>query len=218
VVGWAEWAEAIKQRAGDRSVVFVSSYQLPSQYTFYSGEQGHQFNALNNDGSQFTLWNLDDDISGKPYTFAIPYGDNDSKALRVEGFPPIYIWDVEDYHSYRNLRFEFTESQLQSESGEEIEIHGSIFNGTDNKIRLDSLLNERKLSILYYANKKDTVSFDITCQGCETILQPSDSYPISLKFRSPEKEGKYLVRFGLGITLGLVEQNSDYIPLEVTDK
>ncbi|MFM1875586.1 MAG: hypothetical protein RL266_1323, partial [Bacteroidota bacterium] len=217
-VGWQEWAQAIKKKADGKPVVFVSSYQLPSQYTFYSGEQGYQFNALNNDGSQFSLWNMDDEIAGLPYVFAIPYGDMADKELKVDGFPSIYLWEMDNYQSFRELRFTFEKENIKVLPNEQLTLEGEVRNGTNNPIPLDSLINARKLSLMFYADKKDTVVYNVSCTGCDGVLVPKKSKPVSFTFNAPLQSGKYLIRFGLDINLGLAEQNSDYIPFTVIEK
>ena len=217
-VGWEEWAQAIKKKADGKPVVFVSSYQLPSQYTFYSGEQGYQFNALNNDGSQFSLWNIDDEIAGLPYVFAIPYGDMAEKEVKVDGFPSIYLWQMDNYQSFRELRFTFEKENIKVLPNEHLTLEGEVRNGTNNPIPLDSLINARKLSLMFYADKKDTVVYNVSCKGCDGVLGPKKSKPVSFTFNAPLQSGKYLIRFGLDINLGLAEQNSDYIPFTVIEK
>jgi len=216
MVGWTNWAKNIKEKANGKPVVFVSSYQLPSQYTFYSGEQGYQFDSFNGDGSQFGLWNLDDSIQGTDFVLALPYGDIPSKAVESENFSPIYLWEMQDYHSYRNLRFVFSDSELRLKPNETVELSGHLMNNTGEQIQLDSLLEKRRLTLLRYKNKDISATKDVSCNGCNGLLKSGESKPVSIEFKAPTETGSYLIRFGLNLDLGLAEQNSDYIPLEIT--
>ncbi len=219
LVGWDNWAKNIKAKANGKPVVFVSSYQLPSQYTFYSGEQGYQLDRLNGDGSQFSIWNFDESIEGSDFVLALPYGENPAKAVESENFSPIYIWEMQQYHSYRNLQFAFSDTELVFAPAETIALNGDVTNATGERVVLDSLLENRKLALLVYQNRRFSITKEgISCSGCNGLLKPGDSKPVSIEFKAPSEPGSYLIRFGLDVDLGLAEQNSDYIPLKVTEK
>jgi len=213
MVGWSEWATAIKEKAAGKPVVFVSSYQLPSQYSFYSGEQGYLLSTINFDGSQFELWDIDEEIEGKDYTLAIPYGDNPLKAVKAENFSPMYIWERENYQSFRKLRFEFVENEISAIANNTLILDGILTNNTLKTINLDTLLKKKPLTYLQYKDGSHSTSFEITCTGCEGLLQSDESKPVSFSLNAPKEPGTYFIRFGLDFELGLAEQNSDFVKL-----
>ena len=61
-----EWAEVIRNKAKGRSVVFVNTYQRPSQYMFYTGDKAYDLNNIFYRRNNFNFWPLEADVFGKP--------------------------------------------------------------------------------------------------------------------------------------------------------
>lgn len=213
--GWSKWAKAIKEKADNRPVFFSGTYQYASQYSFYSGEQGYHFSPLNYNGNQFELWNIDSTAEGKPFVLVLGMGQDSSKMVYADGFKPMFVYPQNEYHSYRNLRFEFPEKSLDANAGSTIELRGTLVNYTSRNLNLDELLVERPLKVFYYLNGTQSPSEEILCNGCNGIINPQESKPVSFTVQIPEKSGKYFIRFGLDFALGMPEQNSDFIQLNV---
>ena len=56
----------IHECCGQTPVVFVGSFQDPSLYRFYTGENAMQISSLYNRKTQFDLWQFDKEMQGKP--------------------------------------------------------------------------------------------------------------------------------------------------------
>jgi hypothetical protein len=61
-----KWVTAIKQRAGDRPVVFMDSYQKASKYWFYSGTISFSLNSYLYRRNNFNFWPIESSLQGKP--------------------------------------------------------------------------------------------------------------------------------------------------------
>lgn len=214
--GWENWASAIHSKADGLPVFFANSYQLVSQYSFYSGEQGYHLSPLNYNGNQFDIWNFDDEQSGKEFVLFLGSGPDTSMAVSAEGFKTMYSFKLEDYHSFRNLRFEFPKTTFDVKSGTTLELSGRLVNKLSSTVSLDSLLQARPLKIFYYLDGTQTPAEEISCAGCNGELKPRESKPVSFVLEVPSEPGKYFVRFGLDFALGMPEQNSDFIQLNGT--
>ncbi|MCB9186287.1 MAG: glycosyltransferase family 39 protein [Flavobacteriales bacterium] len=214
--GWPVWANAIRDKADGKPVFFSGTYQLASQYSFYSGEQGYHFSPLNYNGNQFELWSMDSIVEGRPFVLVFGMGQDSSKMVHVDGFKPMFVYPQNEYHSYRNLRFEFPEKSLEAISGSTIELRGTLVNRTSRNLNLDELLVERPLKVFYYLNGTQSPSKEILCNGCSGIINPQESKPVSFTVQIPKEPGKYFIRFGLDFALGMPEHNSDFIQLKVT--
>ena len=57
--------EAIHQQAGDKPVVFYTSFQKPSLYRYHTGENSMALSSLYNRQTQYDILQLDKDIQGK---------------------------------------------------------------------------------------------------------------------------------------------------------
>ncbi|HRG89302.1 MAG TPA: glycosyltransferase family 39 protein [Chitinophagales bacterium] len=62
---WKAWADTIANHAGNRTVVFLSSYQRASKYAFYSGNSSFTTTEVGMRKSQFNIWPVEDEIQNK---------------------------------------------------------------------------------------------------------------------------------------------------------
>jgi hypothetical protein len=60
-----EWANAIKDKAAGRPVVFINSYQRASQYWFYTGDSSFSLNNIYYRRSNFNFWPLEAGLQGR---------------------------------------------------------------------------------------------------------------------------------------------------------
>lgn len=218
VRGWENWASAIQSKADGLPVFFANSYQLVSQYSFYSGEQGYHLSPLNYNGNQFDIWDFDQEQSGKGFALFLGTGPDSSMAVSTEGFKTMYCFKLDDYHSFRNLRFVFPETGFDVQSSTPLEISSMVVNNLSRTINLDSLLEARPVKIFYYLDGDQSPAEEVSCSGCSGILKAGESKPVSFVLEIPSEPGKYFVRFGLDFALGMPEQNSDFIQLKVSQK
>ncbi|MCF8465388.1 MAG: glycosyltransferase family 39 protein [Flavobacteriales bacterium] len=216
--GWKEWALAVKEKANGKPVFFSNSYQFASQYSFYSGEQGYHFSPLNYNGNQFELWNIDEAVEGQTIALILGASEDSTKAINANGFKTMYAFEVDNYQSYRNLRFEFTQKEFEVTGGSVLSLEGIIKNRMQTSVDLDSLLVNRPLKMFFYLDGNQTPAEQIDCNDCEGKLESGQSKPVSFSVKVPEESGKYFIRFGLDFELGMPEQNSDFIKLNVVNE
>ena len=213
--GWEGWALAIKDKADGKPVFFANSYQLTSLYSFYSGEQGYHFSPLNYNGNQYEIWDLDKEAEDQTIALVIGSGEDPKKAIEVDGFKTMYLFEVEDYRSYRNLRFEFDKKAYEMPARSSLLLQGQLVNRTGSTINLDSLVRARPIKLFFYLDGKQTPAEEIECVGYSGFIEPDENRAISFRIKVPQEPGKYFFRFGLDFALGMPEQNSDFIKLEV---
>lgn len=75
--------QAIEKVAGDRPVLFNTSYQEPSLYHFYTGKESATLRSAWLRATQFDLWQFDNHFIGRPVFFCAPWGD--SKVFQIDG-------------------------------------------------------------------------------------------------------------------------------------
>ncbi|MFT6760009.1 MAG: hypothetical protein ACJATS_001188 [Psychroserpens sp.] len=213
--GWSNWAEAIKTKADSRPVFFSASYQLASEYSFYSGEQGFHFGPANYDGNQFELWNIDTAAFDKPIALVLPIGEDPKKAVSVDGFQTYYMYDIPAYHSYRNVRFDLEGEDRVSEANQVFELNTTISNHSTETIDLKKLTGERPIKVIFYIKGQYHPAQFVACPDCIGVLRSGESKPVSFAFKSPPVSGDYLIRFGFDFDLGMPEQNSEFVKFKV---
>jgi hypothetical protein len=61
-----EWAGVIRKKADGRAIVFVNTYQRPSQYMFATGEKAYGLNNIFYRRNNYNFWPIEADMFGKP--------------------------------------------------------------------------------------------------------------------------------------------------------
>jgi hypothetical protein len=67
-----EWAEAVREKAAGRPVVFVNSYQRASQYWFYSGDTAFSLNNVYYRRNNYNFWPLEARLLGRDVLLCSP--------------------------------------------------------------------------------------------------------------------------------------------------
>jgi hypothetical protein len=60
-----EWSTIVHEKAAGKSVVFVNTYQRPSQYNFYSGDSAFGLNNIFYRRNNYNFWPLEQALMGK---------------------------------------------------------------------------------------------------------------------------------------------------------
>lgn len=81
---WGEWADSISKYAGDRPVVFFSSYQKAAKYTYYTGKPAFSATEVQIRKSQFNLWDIEDHIQNKQVFVCSYWGFRPERARSVQ--------------------------------------------------------------------------------------------------------------------------------------
>ncbi len=131
--GWPEFSRQVEERAGDRPVVFVSSYQNASIYRFYSGREAFSFNGYLYRGNQYDLSGLERTLHGRDVLVVMNPIDlsakditeysltvNDSIRLTTGKYHYDLIYPA--FRSYNYLPLKYLKNEWEFSAGETIEI------------------------------------------------------------------------------------------------
>lgn len=139
-----EWVRALKERAGNRPVLFVDNYRDPSTYSFYSGD----FSAAVNDPvsyrrNQFDIWSFEERYHGKDVLlFGLP------EWCYCREMQPFTVFRknrktcaVDDIQIVQQLEIKIKQEQgLAAQSGSEVEWEVVIHNPYTHEINLHDRL------------------------------------------------------------------------------
>jgi len=84
--GWEKWAKDLKQRAGQRQVVFHNSYQKASKYYFYTGDSTTTFSDWVYRKSQFDLSGIEQKLQNRSIFFVDAFDNPNNSGLFVNSF------------------------------------------------------------------------------------------------------------------------------------
>ncbi len=211
-----EWAAALQEKAGNRPVVFLNSYQLPSKYMFYSKDGlSYSINSRYSRRSQYNFWDTETQLWGKEVMIAfqpsweqLPVTDS---VRTAKGTWEYYIQP--QYYSYSLLRLIPALTKVKAHPGEHMTFVLKVRNGYDRPLPADTMHE----AVLGYAfvNKRDglpAVKSDIS------MFKALERHIIRMEVIMPEKPGTYQLKFCVMAGVLPPTHNSDAIKVEVTDK
>lgn len=111
----------LKAVAGDKPVVFLSGFQMPSKYRFYAHRESHCMGVLDYRNTQYDIWNFDEAYWGKPVVVNLCV-DTDSVKPTVSGKNKFYLVFVDRYQPYKKLKIELKSPISELKQGETVRI------------------------------------------------------------------------------------------------
>lgn len=187
---WKEWAETIAAHAGNRPVVFLSSYQKASKYTFYTGKTAFSTTEVEMRKSQFNLLPIEDEIQNREvyvctYWGFEPYGAKAhdrliTRATNFDGFV------VDSFMSWYKMVITPLEKSYSVARGAEIVIPISIVLPYINH----PLPNERsRFTYRIYQGKEKLGDYETG----NLLLPALAAGQVMVKIKVPVKPGHYRI-------------------------
>lgn len=204
------WADAIKKKAGDRPVVFMNSYQTPSIYSFYTGDASHSINTCLSPGNQYDFYGSSQ-FDGKDVIVINGFKEMFVDSVVVQG-EPIALGIIEDYRSFQGIWLTPSlEDNYPANSEEELNV--AINNRLDYTPDFSPRRNGNEPIIAYnwideQGNMEVKFSF--------TVLRQEDvDTSIKLRFKTPDKPGKYKLAIGISSYTYYPIRNSYFYTVEI---
>ncbi|NTV82790.1 MAG: hypothetical protein HGA23_00640, partial [Bacteroidales bacterium] len=200
---WKEFSENVSKIAGDRPVVFVGSYQNPSQYTFYTGKQAFSFNNALYRSNQYDLEGIEEQLQGENAMVIFTrksiapddlkeYGISLSDSIRYPNGKYRYYIMEDNYRSYNYIPVEFHLDNHTVKAGTSIEIPVRIINPGEKPIHFN-YEDSSKVYLAYYLLQYGK---SVIYKNFEDIspLVLKDEYETSFRLEVPEKPGIYYLK------------------------
>ncbi|WP_158563241.1 ArnT family glycosyltransferase [Chitinophaga silvatica] len=207
-----KWTAAVAERAQGRPVVFISSYQLPSKYMFYTGNLSYSLNSLYSRRNQYNYWETETQLWGKP---AMVVFDPGAGIPVTDSLKTVHgVWDYyldSAYYSYSLIQFRPALKEIKARPGEHLNIVLQPFNDYHQPILLDRA-NEPVLGY-GFKNKDTTLPVVKLSTTLETAMLRR---LVSLEVVMPEQPGKYQLKFSVFANDLPPTHNSPVIPVEVS--
>ncbi|MCF6169703.1 MAG: glycosyltransferase family 39 protein [Bacteroidales bacterium] len=196
--GWDVWADEVEKIAGDRPVVFASSYQLPSKYVYYAGKESFTFNYMRYRKNQFDLENIETKLMDRKVLFMNPDPViilNDEIVYRLPRVDSTLIMGrwwyysaIKHYRSYNFLPLKIGLTAAEFPAGSEIEIPIELMNPLNEPLTIEQEEGDSWLTVSFV--RHGTV---ILYEEVEDIsnLTINKSYQTVLHTKVPAEPGKY---------------------------
>lgn len=206
ISGWNTFSQKVSKLAENRPVVFIGSYQNPSQYIFNTGKEAFSFNNALYRNNQFDLEGIEEQLQGREVMLVFPkknIAPDDLKEYSIKltdsllypnGNYRYYIFE-KDYRSYNFLQADILLKDHEVEAGTEVTIpvvlknpggEPVVFNATDTgKVYLAYLLLQHGKPVIY--EKFEDIS----------QLMLKDEYKTSFRMKVPDKPGIYYLKISI---------------------
>jgi 4-amino-4-deoxy-L-arabinose transferase-like glycosyltransferase len=187
-----EWAQALHARAGNRPVVFLNSYQLPSKYMFYvPGAVAYSVNSRYARRSQYNYWDTETQMWGKPVMLAfqprtdLPVTDS---IKTVKGTWEYY--DIPQYYSYSLSRLIPVIKKVQVRPGEHMTFVLKVRSGYNQPLPHDTAQE----ALLGYAFTHDREGLPAV-KTSMSLFKAIKRRIIHIEVAMPEQPGTYQLKF-----------------------
>ncbi|MBC6492858.1 ArnT family glycosyltransferase [Flavihumibacter stibioxidans] len=207
------WAAAIKEKSVGLPVVFMSSYQRPSKYWFYSGDTSF---AINNTGyrrNNYNFWPMEKDWQGRT-VFLVDYLLDSlpgSQAIETaKGKTAGVVIEKLESHSFVQLKLVGEKLRVQDGQLVPFELEMPVEFGKQilSEQRGDEIKTELVLDIFEGKQYLQTLSLQVEPSG--------KNWKAFSTARVLAGSGKFIGKLGLShMVPGLYSQNSPSLPLEV---
>lgn len=216
--GFKEWANIVKQRAGDNYVIMENGFQNPSKYNYYTNSlKAFSYDSRYYRQTQYDIWPIEDDMQHKR-AFYLTNINNPTitDSIKIKAGNWYGKW-VNDVRTYQKIQVTTAFTHLNLLAGEETTIDLTIANpypytvdfsnkGAQNEVIMGACFFTIKGML--FARKSDEDFNNI-------VLKPGESTHYKFHMIVPEIKGKYELMFSLRTTPFLGSKNSRIIDLEI---
>jgi hypothetical protein len=215
VHNWDKWAKEIQQKANGNPVVFMSSYQKASKYSFYTGEPSYSLNNVYYRSNQYNLWTEKEmQFQGKKVLF-VPVFDA-SYATKLNTVPEQeFVVLFEPYFSYDFLRVETGLNEVKLKPGQELTLKAVVENPS---VYETNLWPDENLKVYFNCTieKNNKIVSSTKYEALDKkILKPGEKFGQEVKIIAPDTPGIYTMMITLQYNFFPAGLNGNYIKLTV---
>ncbi len=199
--GNPQWANLIKQKAGDAYVVFPDQFQNPSWYSYYTNSlKGVAYDSRLYRRTQFDIWPLEDSLQQKWVYFVSDYA---TKGITIDTLNTpkgiFYGGWVNHWRSYQKLQVETDSAQINAFAGKIVPLNLKITNPYPVTVNFSNQNQEHHLLLRAYIMLGDSViSNQVDSANFNRLrFKPGEikSFPFDLK--TPMQKGNYTLLFSI---------------------
>lgn len=208
------WAAAIKESSQGLPVVFMNSYQRPSKYWFYTGDQSFGLNTTRYRRNNYNFWPIEKSFQGREVFVVDKQVAGQSGAVTLQtSRGPTFGWVAAGFESHSALRFQPLPDAFLIDKGKLQAIDLTIF---PDSLALASFASGRPpvytvLDIFSGDSLVQRVQPELTSLG-------SGKWKLTHAGSIQVPAGNYRAKLGLASSIpDQYSQNSATIPLKVSD-
>jgi hypothetical protein len=211
--GKAEKYEKIDSVANNLPVVFLSSYQSPSVYTFFTGKESFPISTLDNRQTQFDIWRLEKNFQHKPAFVA------DSREGRSQvfgkGLNSFTGYKTSSLQTTNRIKIAFELPVKSVSSGDTISVSFSITNPCDYDVDFNHFDFPVQVCAVMIKGKKTFINTVELSEPIDVLLK-GETLKRTLKTAIPELPPD-IYKFGISLKTALgTTINSTFDKISIT--
>lgn len=199
--GNQQWAEQIKQKAGNSYVIFPDQFQDPSWYSFYTNSlKGFAYDSRFYRRTQFDIWPLEDSLQQKRVYFVTK---DPVKAITKDTLNTpkgvFYGGWIDSVRTYQKIIIEANDKEIISSPGKAVHFNLKITNPYTKTVDFSNEGQTHVVALQADIMQEKIVISEQTAPSTfnQLKLQPgeSNSFPFDLKM--PLQKGEYKLLFSV---------------------
>jgi hypothetical protein len=202
--GYKTWAQQVKQRAGDNYVVFISGFQEPSKYCYYTNSlKGFSYDGRAYRRTQFDIWPIEDSMQHKPSYYIMDFrGDG----LQLDSFNTVRgtwhgLW-IKDTRSYQKVDIQTDRKNVKALPGQAQTFDLTITNPYDHAISFknEGWPHELIMAACFFQGEKEKFPVRAGSDFASISIPAHQSTHYNFTFKAPPVKGKYELIFSIRTT------------------
>ncbi len=217
--GFKEWAQVVKQKAGNNYVIMAEGFQNPSKYDYYTNSlKCFAYDSRYYRLTQFDIWPMEDSLQHKKayYLTYYPIKGITTDTINVAAGKWYGGW-VNDVRTYQKVKIETPSYKIAASPGQKIVFNLTVTNPYPNPISFSNKNCSHQVIMEACLFKGDVmINGQKAPDNFNNInLQPGDSTHYTFTLNSPLKKGKFDLVFSLRTDPFPGSKNSRIIKLTV---
>lgn len=216
--GKKEYNEHLEELAGDRPVVFESTYQAPSLYTYYTGKISTAINGLSYRKSQFNIWSIEDAFLMKNVVVVTNRWENQGEPYSFPNEKTVFLLEVDSFFTTQRVEISTDQKLHEFKTGDLISLQASVYNPYSKGIPFKDPVSPVSFLAYFSQNGKELAAVPMSVAYPLNVLSAGQRIPIDLQFEVPVlPPGKY--NFGITLKAGSFPKtfNSKFQKIQVIE-
>lgn len=202
--GYREWAQQIKQKAGNAPVVFLSGFQEPSKYSFYTQSlRGFGYDSRYYRRTQFDIWPLEDSLQHKKTLYISDVVDTAivMDTLKTNNGTYYTSW-VDDTRTYQRIDIKSDNYKVTAAPGQTTTFNLTITNPYNTVLNFSNHGQEHQVFMGGCFIQDDNLKYAHLAPPAfnQIKLQPHQSTHFTFPLRAPVQKGHYELIFSIRTT------------------
>ena len=130
--GKRDKSKAIESIAGNVPVIFTGSFQNPSNYQFFTGNESFVLSSVDSRRTQYDIWQKELDYQGKP-VFICQKKEGKSNDYHINGYS-FSGYAASDFQSVNRIKIKYSLEQKEICAGDTLQINFEMDNPTSHDI------------------------------------------------------------------------------------